>query len=260
MKKLIFFVIILGFAFLVVFLLFLNENRIFFNSNQEKAVFLSPTVKPIPSLKPTNFFEVEFNQQKYIVYFFPLIDRKIEIIPNFSQKRLAKAMVKEAGCLYAINGGFYTKEEEPLGLFVVNGKVYSTNMSKSSFLNGYFYLDEQNRPQISSNQPQTSKNVIQAGPFIDNSFYLKISADEEARRTVIVETEENGLYAFSIIKKDTPYFGPLLADLPPLLFSINSPLKVKKALNLDGGSASVYFESDFHLSELSPVGSLICVK
>ncbi len=210
-----------------------------------------------------NVFTLNFANKNYLIYFFPLSEKNLTIIPNFNQKDLAQNLVKEKDCVFAINGGFYDQTGKPLGLFIADGEVKSQEIKNDQvLLTGFFYLDQDNQPQISRIRPDKTDNIIQAGPFIDNAFKFKTIADQEARRVLIAQTEEDQLYALAVIQEENPYQGPLLTDLPALLFAIKQPFVIKQALNLDGGSASFYYNAydNFTLSELTPVGSLICVR
>lgn len=259
MKKLVIFTSV----FLIIYFIF---YFLIWKSGSENKNGVITEASPTPYLtnapQASNFINVEIDGKSYLVYFSRLSDKKIEIIPNFSQKRSSLTIIEEAGCKAAINGGFYTKEGEPLGLFIVNGKTYSPEIiSDKSLLTGYFYLDLSGKPFINNQKPLDSLFVIQSGPFIESNYKFSTTVDEETRRTVIVQTTQGIVYVLTIVGKDDLYSGPLLSDLPLLLFSITTPFKIEKALNMDGGSASAYYGEDgFSLGELSPVGSIICVK
>lgn len=229
---------------------------------------LKPTITPnpspaiIPSPTAKNVFYITYDNREYSIYYTKLNGHTITLLPNFSQKAASQTLIKENNCQAAVNGGFYDKEEEPIGLFIANGKVYKEEDEEdTSLLTGFFYLDDTGSPHIERNSPLKSTNIIQAGPLIINSTPFITKVDETARRSVLAETDNGDFYALSIIEKGDNYFlGPTLADLPPLLFSIDTPFKIIKALNLDGGSASVFYGDDgFSLSELSTVGSIICI-
>jgi hypothetical protein len=56
--------------------------------------------------------------------------------------------------------------------------------------------------------------------------------------------------------------GPKLADLPSFVSKLEKDVQVPlaDAINLDGGSASTFKNGETYLTELSPVGSLLCIK
>lgn len=219
---------------------------------------------PIPIItviNPTNTTTVDFENNKYQIFYSKISGKTIELIPNFSQKKLAQDIVAQNSCKVAINGGYYTEEGRPLGLFISGGNSYSDDVSNSPLLTGYFYLDQSGNPIIDSTYNRQSSLIMQTGPFIINDKKLTTQIDEETRRSLLVQDIQGDLYAVAITKNDSFYSGPTLSNLPPILFSIETPFKVVKGLNLDGGSASVYFGEDgFKLTELSNIGSLLCAK
>lgn len=227
------------------------ENTIPATPSATKTIITQPT--------PVNYLTKQYNNKTYQIYYFKL-EGQIELIPNFSQKRTSTEIVKEAKCKKAINGGFYTKEDEPLGLYTANGKTYQDEADNATLLTGFFYLDKENKPQISANSSE-SLNIFQTGPLILFNKPFSTVTDEYARRAVIIKDTNGNYYAAIINIKDDSFSGPTLSDLPPLLFSIAEPFKVETALNLDGGSSSYFLgEGGFAVSELSSVGSIICIK
>lgn len=209
-----------------------------------------------------NVIEKNFENKDYLIYYTKISGKEIELIPNFSQKRTSSEIIKEARCKAAINGGFYSKEGEPLGLFIANGKVYAeAETENKTLLAGFFSLDDSGQAIISSIAPEKSNFAFQAGPLIINSNKLSTVDDKPSRRSVLAESLNGEIYTLEITDKEDQYSGPTLSDLPAILFSIIEPFQVNKALNLDGGSASVYLEeSGFALSELQTIGSMICVR
>ena len=148
-----------------------------------------------------------------------------------------------------------------MGLLIIDGEKYGNVSVDRSILTGFFYLDANGQPHISSQTNPDAQTIFQAGPLIINDKPFSTTRDEQARRVLIAEDTDGNAYALAIVYKDSTYSGPLLSELPPILFSINEPFRVKQGLNLDGGSASFFYEKDgVHLTEQTNVGSLICVK
>lgn len=222
---------------------------------------ISPTPIPeVTEITTPDVIEVSFENQNYLIYYSQINGKKISLIPNFKSKKVTSSIYSENKCKIAINGGFYTTDEKPLGLYISNGKSYQENIVNNNLLTGYFYLDSNNQPKISNEYNSESKNIFQSGPYYLNSNKIKMIEDKESRRSVIVEDEHANIYAVSVLLKDNQYGGPLLSDLGSIIFSVTYPFKAVKALNLDGGSASSYLDAyNFHVSELTPVGSVICV-
>lgn len=219
---------------------------------------------PVPTTKiinPQNTITVNFENNKYQIFYSKLSGKQITLISNFTQKKLSQDIVADNKCKTAINGGYYTQDNKPLGLFKTNGIEYSSIVSDSSLLTGYFYIDTTGKPVIDSDYSHQSLTVLQTGPLLIYNTKLATAIDEQARRSALIQDLNGDIWAVSITEEGNLYNGPTLSDLPPILFSIEKPFKVVKALNLDGGSASAYFGEDgFKLSELSTVGSIFCAK
>jgi len=157
----------------------------------------------------------------------------------------------------AINGGFYDTANKPLGLFRI-GETVLAKQIQSNLLNGFLSDDG-----ITVAVP-TGRFVLQSGPLLiqrGNPLPLKIQNDEHARRMVAAKTGEGFLF-LTVYKEDSVFEGPLLADLPKVIQKINTKenLGIVDAINLDGGSASAFKNAETTLSELTPVGSLFCIK
>lgn len=254
-----------------IFLLFLLVIALFVFFWKYNQNFLSPSEiaspqspsSPITSptiINPSNVINLIYNQKNYALYFQKISEKQIKIIPNFEENDSSLSLVEKNNCQTAFNGGFYTKNNKPLGLFVADGVKLGEKSEDKTLLTGFFYLDENNAPHISNFEPSTS-NVFQSGPFLFNDKPLKTTSDEQARRIVVVETTDKELYAVAVVFQDSQFTGPLLSELPPIIFSIKAPFVVKQALNLDGGAASFFFEENgLYLREQTNVGSVVCIK
>lgn len=249
---------LLFFVFIIIFVFYIRNYLNQFKETKP-VIFPSPTVIETP-ITPANILNLQFEGKDYNLYFSKLSGRRAELLPNFSQKATSRTIVSEANCKVAVNGGFYTKEGEPLGLYIANGRIYKEEeKANKSLLTGFFYTDETGIHI--SDKAQKSLNIIQSGPFMTSGNKFPTTVDEPARRIVIAEDANGILYALAITAKEDFYKGPTLADLPNLLFSISVPFKINRALNMDGGAASVYYAEDgFNIQELTSVGSIICFK
>lgn len=248
--------------FIIIFIVVLI---LYFNLKQEKGGLTPRPHQPNPSLilsrKADNVLEISHQNKKYLIYYTHLSGKKISLIPNFTEKKSSKTIIEENNCQSAINGGFYTKEESPLGFFMVDGKILQKESANRSLLGGFFFLDNFNKPQIDLNLSNNVVSGFQSGPLILNSLPLKIKDDKYARRSIILESEGGDLHAAIIVSQESKVSGPLLSKLAPIVFSIKQPFTVTKALNLDGGSASFFYEKGGdYIGEQTSAGSIICIK
>lgn len=222
---------------------------------------------PIPS-QPDNMdmFVISYNNNRYFVYSTEITtDKKLTLIPNFIGHHYGKELSEQNDCSQAINGGFYQKNGKPLGLFITDDSKFG-NEIESNLVNGFFWQEKTNRRGIGQKIPDKQMDfVFQAGPYFPVANYtLNTSSDEYARRSLIGIDNVQRLYLLSIVSADNKYSGPYLADLP-VLFSqpeIQKNIPLTNLLNLDGGAASFFRvrdnNSDFLLSEMTPIGSLLC--
>lgn len=219
---------------------------------------------PIPTVfqnKPAAQIMISYQGIEYNFYYFPLSGKTIKLIPNFTQQTGANTLATQHICESASSGGFYTKEDTPLGLFKVDGEILQQERKETNLVNGFFYLDEAGNPAINSFYMESANTILQTGPYMPSRQPLSIMNDKQARRIVVFETTTGAYYIGALTAKDLFTSGPFLSQVPPILFSITDPFSITKALNLDGGAASFYTDKNgFTLSELTHVGSVICVR
>lgn len=247
----------------------------FFNRRTEKPIVIesvrttsTPTPSPSPTIKlQSNLKTIEIPYEKQIlrVLIKPLSTTP-SLLPNFSTKLSSSELVNKHACDVALNGGFYTKEDKPLGLFTVESKVYGEEVS-STLVTGFLSAGKEKHISINKTLPEdTSTFALQTGPLftLPRNTPMSMVDDEFSRRSVIGEDEEGNFYAISMHDRDNLFSGPKLADVPVLLSikKIRDEVSFSKALNLDGGSASFFYskEDGIHLSELITVGSVLCIK
>ncbi|KKR49879.1 MAG: hypothetical protein UU81_C0022G0008 [Microgenomates group bacterium GW2011_GWC1_41_8] len=262
MKYFVLFVIIIG---LIVIWNTQVKNRSGNTDNQDNQSTPSISIsegryRTVPP-QAKNKIEIPYNQSTYTLYYSSLSNSTIKVIPNFTEKINAESLSEKNNCRIASNGGFYTTNDTPLGLLKINDEIISREKTDSNLINGFFYLDQVGNPHIDGQYPSDAPTIIQSGPFFSAGDTISTVNDKPSRRIVVMETTSGEYYIAAITTKEITTSGPLLSDLPVILFSIEEPFQVRTALNLDGGAASFYKdESGFTLSELTHVGSVICVK
>ena len=137
---------------------------------------------------------------------------------------------------------------------------------ENTLFNGYFVLTKNNKVTIEKSYLGESIRIgLQTGPLLiqdERSQKLNLVSDKNARRIVAALTNKNELYFIAFYDKESVFLGPLLVDLPGLVSKIQDEMDVKfiSAINLDGGSASAFFNEEIQLSELTPIGSFFCEK
>jgi exopolysaccharide biosynthesis protein len=209
--------------------------------------------------------EITFQGQKFL-----FLEQKIEninnlkLIPNFEEKLSSTQLFQNNHCQFLINGGFYDQEDQPLGWFFTQGKLFRKEI-KSALLNGFFFYDQQKGIVI--NDVSSIGSVVwglQTGPiliFEREPLIFKMAKDERARRMVAAIGQNDELFFLVIAGPDSLAGGPLLADLPFIVQGIGKSLKndFKTAINLDGGTASVFINKEKIIKEYTWTGSFFCL-
>lgn len=248
---------ILGILFLI-FALVLNKSEI--NIKQSKKTKLNP-------LTATSTKKIIDYQNKKYQYAFFKVNSFNNLTLIFNQDEIESSeLIQENNCQYLINGGFYTPEIKPVGWLQIKTKVYQ-NFVQDNFLNGTLIINKDN-VYIQKNEfiENTSADIgLQNGPILIYNGYLEklaIKDDKFSRRMVAFTTKNQELFFMTIYIKEDFFSGPLLSDLPEILNLVNTREKfeIVNALNLDGGSASVFKNKDLYLNEFRTVGELFCIK
>jgi hypothetical protein len=90
---------------------------------------------------------------------------------------------------------------------------------------------------------------------------LQLTHDEEDRRLVVATTGDNQTVFIVFYNPASVYLGPMLADLPNQLkqFQVDNNIQIADAMNLDGGTTSVFRNGDVNLPEAALSGSFFCI-
>jgi hypothetical protein len=249
--------------FLVVLVLIIF---LYFKQNSSYSPNFSSSLTPIPTIIDTSH-QLSLNNQNYRYYYYLIPQNStLNLIPNFSSPRSASQIIKNH-CDFAINGGLYTQESKPVGLFYLNNQSLGQQITHQTF-NGFLTQNKNNILDVSSqdvfNNDLTQYNfALQSGPFY-NFTTTYSSTDfvnhEFSRRHLIAKDSQNNFYFFSISLTDNAFDGPRLEDIPAFFnhFEIQKIAKFIQALNLDGGAASTFYDGNYLVEEITPVGSILC--
>lgn len=224
---------------------------------------ITPTVSLAPS-SPAKSLDVDNNGRIYRVAWFEVDNPSaVSLIPNFAKNHTARSFIESKECTEVVNGGFYTKDNQPTGLFTSEGKTLH-GANRNTLLNGFFLIDKDNRTTIDASTPETPLRIgLQTGPILirdGKTMNLAIHDDEFARRVGLGITEKGTIVFLAVYDPKNPWNGPKLADAPDVLSKITTHLPLRDVINLDGGSASAFIRSDLSLEELTSVGSFFCIK
>lgn len=223
----------------------------------------SPLPPPSPTPHPVN--QINYQADTYQYFYFSVIDlSKLKLIPNFQSKQSSQTIKENYRCLELINGGFYTPESTPLGWFH-SPEFQSNHHHSSNLINGYFSLSADLVPSIASTKPHESVLLgLQSGPvlLLDKlPLNLRLSNDKHSPRSIAAIDSQDRVVFIYILSSTETFSGPKLESLPQIIAQISASqnLDLISAINLDGGSASAFFNSQASFSEFKPVGSFFCL-
>jgi len=249
--------------FIVILLLILVA---LFQPQKTHRIIFQPTPTPEPAETKEPSPRISLNGVEYAYAFIrEATASSISLIPNFTEKRDAKTIRDVHACNAALNAGFYDASGKPLGYFFTDKKTYGKQI-QSALVNGFFWANHDGVAVISTELPHVPMRfALQTGPillFDGQSMPLVIQHDEPARRMVAAKTRGNTYVFLTVYDENSVFGGPLLSDLPSAVEEISNQeeFRIADAINLDGGSASAFYNGDTNLSEFTPVGSLFCVK
>lgn len=253
--------ILLGIYFLIFVLI--GVNLLFLIQGISK-----PEILDDSAIKSQNahFKEVTYENKKFSYAVFTIQrGESLWLIYN-SKKEESIDVVKNNQCSKAINGGYYVEGGSPLGLLTINGENISERIN-SPTMNSFIYPDTKGILGIYPDMDELTFSplvALQNGPmlvFNGEALNLNIANDKPARRSVAF-TVSNHIYFAIIFDTKSVFEGPYLEELPFVLQDIadNEGYDVQNAMNLDGGSASMFKSKEAYLNEFKMVGAIICIK
>ncbi|KKQ52673.1 hypothetical protein A2865_00250 [Candidatus Woesebacteria bacterium RIFCSPHIGHO2_01_FULL_39_17] len=256
--KRILFILLPILAFLVVLIFFYKSKGI-----DKKIKTPQKEEQAEESFSPTPSLTESFNSSYQTVWVTVRDIGKIKLFLNLVEKLSSDEASTKNNCAHLINGGFYDKNDKPIGLFVIDGRVLEI-AKENSLLNGYFYIDLQEKAYIESVSPKSPSIAVQAGPILfknQKPVSLTLSKDELARRIVVATTKDQKAIFLVFYTKANPLLGPTLSELPGIIEEIrqNAKLDIVNAINLDGGTHSSFLTKNFKLSEVATIGSYFCI-
>lgn len=200
------------------------------------------------------------------VVILPVIDEtEIALYSNLEDSKTSVELKSENSCKALVNGGFYTLENTLPGLFISESSTLSEYQRNQTY-DGVFTINTMSVPRITRAIPvDPLTTALQTGPIlIENGKpqLLQIRNDKLARRMSLAVTGDNQMVFIALYNAQSAFLGPLLTDTPEILQAVSESLEIgiADAINLDGGSASAMYTSDFSLPEASLIGSYFCIN
>ena len=163
----------------------------------------------------------------------------LRVIDNPDGQSLA-AVMKGEKYACGVNGGYFDSDFKPIGLRVADGATFSP-LRRASLITGILLQSDRDIDVVRVSEFSRTKKIIaaiQAGPFlVEGSKRLRGLNDSQlARRTFAgIATNDRAFLGFCS--------GVSLGQLADILATapIISDSKIRRAMNLDGGSSSAFW-------------------
>ena len=163
----------------------------------------------------------------------------LRVIDNPEGESLS-AIMKREKCVCSVNGGYFDPEFKPIGLRISNGETFSP-LRRARMITGILLQSDRGIDVIRVGEFSRAKRIasaIQSGPFlVESSTPVRgLNSSQLARRTFA-----------GIANRDRALLGVCsdvsLSELANILATVavagNS--KIRRAMNLDGGSSSAFW-------------------
>lgn len=192
---------------------------------------------------------------------FPAKSPALRVIDNPDGQSLAMAMKREK---YAcgVNGGYFDTEFKPIGLRVADGTTFSP-LRRARLITGILLQSDRGIDVIRVSEFSRTKKIraaVQSGPFLveGNKRIRGLNDSQLARRTFAgIAMNDRVLLGFC---SDVSLSG--LADI--LATAPIADSKIRRAMNLDGGSSSAFWfaredGSAFSIAGRKPVRDFVAI-
>jgi hypothetical protein len=163
----------------------------------------------------------------------------LRVIDNPEGESLS-AMMKREKCVCGVNGGYFDPEFRPIGLRINDGKTFSP-LRGAGMITGTLMQSDRGIDVIRVGEFSHAKKItaaIQSGPFlVEAGKHVRgLNASQRARRTFAGIADIN--HALLGICSDVS-----LAELANILATVPvvEKSKIRRAMNLDGGSSSAFW-------------------
>lgn len=186
----------------------------------------------------------------------------LRVIDNPEGESLS-AMMKREKCLCGVNGGYFDAEFKPIGLRIADGRTFSP-LRRARLMTGILLQSDRAVDVIRVGEFSHTKRInaaIQSGPFlVEASRRVRGLNDSQLARRTFTGIAGNNRALLGICSDVS------LAELANILATapIAADSKIRRAMNLDGGSSSAFWfdredGSAFSISGRKPVRDFVAV-
>ncbi len=186
----------------------------------------------------------------------------LRVIDNPDGQSLGAVMKREK-YVCGVNGGYFDTEFKPLGLRVVDGTTFSP-LRRARLITGILLQSDRGIDVVRVSEFSRTKKIIaavQSGPFLveGNKRIRGLNDAQLARRTFAGTATNDRAFLGFCSDVSLAELANILATVP-----IATDSKVRRAMNLDGGSSSAFWfarenGSEFSISGRKPVRDFVGV-
>ena len=186
----------------------------------------------------------------------------LRVIDNPDGQSLG-AVMKRENCVGGVNGGYFDTEFKPLGLRVADGRTFSP-LRRARLITGILLQSDRGIDVVRVSEFSRTKKIvaaIQSGPFLveGNKRIRGLNDSQMARRTFAGTDTHDRAFLGLCSDVSLAELANILATVP-----IAADSKIRRAMNLDGGSSSAFWfaredGSAFSISGRKPVRDFVGV-
>jgi len=186
----------------------------------------------------------------------------LRVIDNPDGQSLG-AVMKRENCVCGVNGGYFDTEFKPLGLRGADGRTVSP-LRRARLITGILLQSDRGIDVVRVSEFSRTKKIvaaIQSGPFLveGNKRIRGLNDSQMARRTFAGTDTHDRAFLGLCSDVSLAELANILATVP-----IAADSKIRRAMNLDGGSSSAFWfaredGSAFSISGRKPVRDFVGV-
>jgi Phosphodiester glycosidase len=184
----------------------------------------------------------------------------LRVIDNPDGQSLGAVMKREK-CVCGVNGGYFDTEFKPIGLRIADGTTYSP-LRRARLITGILLQSDRDIDVTRIAEFSRTKKIvaaIQSGPFLveGNKRIRGLNDSQLARRTFAGITMNDRVLLGICSDVSLAQLANILATVP-----VAADSKIRRAMNLDGGSSSAFWfareeGSAFSISGEKPVRDFV---
>jgi exopolysaccharide biosynthesis protein len=163
----------------------------------------------------------------------------LRVIDNPDGQSLGAVMTREK-CACGVNGGYFDTEFKPIGLRVADGSTFSP-IRRARLITGILLQSDRGIDIVRVGEFSRTKKIIaavQSGPFLveENKRIRGLNDSQLARRTFAGTATNDRVFLGVCSDVSLAELANILATAP-----IVADSKIRRAMNLDGGSSSAFW-------------------